>query len=211
TREAGVRGALGASRIAIFRGALIESALLAAAGAAGGIVIALVGLRLFMSIAGTGLPRAAAVELDGSVLAIVVALAAGATLAFGLVPALRMTRVDPQRALKLSGRSFSESADAARARRALVSIEVALSTALLIVAGLLLMSFVRLDGVERGFVADNVLTAEIGLPFVRYPDDDARLRFYRSLLERLDAEPRVIAAGVTSALPLSGTNWGSTA
>ena len=211
TREAGVRGALGASRIAIFRGALIESALLAAGGAAGGIVIALVCLRLFMSIAGAGLPRAAAVELDGSVLSIVVALAVGATLAFGLLPALRMTRVDPQRALKVSGRSFTESAEGARARQALVSIEVALSTALLIIAGLLLMSFVRLDGVERGFVADNVLTAQIGLPFARYPDDEARLRFYRSLLERLDAEPRVIAAGVTSGLPLSGTNWGSTA
>jgi predicted permease len=211
TREAGVRGALGASRLAIFRGALIESGLLAAAGAAAGVVIALVGLRLFMSIAGAGLPRAAAVELDGSVLAVVVALAIGATIAFGVLPALRMTRVDPQRALKVSGRSFTEPAERTRARQALVAIEVALSTALLIVAGLLLTSFVRLEDVERGFVADNVLTAEIGLPFARYPDDDARLRFYRSLLERLDAEPLIVAAGVTSALPLSGTNWGSTA
>lgn len=92
TREAGVRGALGASRIAIFRGALIESGILAAAGAALGVVVAFVGLRLFTSIAGGGLPRAAAVELDGSVLAAVVALAIGSTFAFGLLPALQMTR-----------------------------------------------------------------------------------------------------------------------
>ncbi|HEX6995701.1 MAG TPA: ABC transporter permease [Gammaproteobacteria bacterium] len=211
TREAGIRGALGASRTAIFRGSLIESGLLAGAGAAAGVVIAFVGVRLFTSLAGAGLPRAASVELDGSVLAAVVALAVGSTFAFGLLPALQMTRVDPQRALKTSGRSFTESSERAGARQALVSIEVALSTALLIVAGLLLTSFVRLGGVERGFNAENVLTAEIGLPFARYPDDDARLRFYQSLLERLDAEPRVVAAGVTSALPLSGTNWGSTA
>src|SRR5690606_31442115 len=128
-----------------------------------------------------------------------------------LLPALQLTRVDPQRALRTSGRSFTASFERARARQALVSLEVALSTALLIVAGLLLASFVRLGGVDRGFAAENVLASEIGLPFMRYPDDDARLRFYQSLLERLDAEPRVVAAGVTSALPLSGTNWGSTA
>lgn len=211
TREAGIRGALGASRIAIFRGALIESGLLAAAGAAMGIVIAFVGVRLFTSMAGASLPRASSVALDGSVLAAIVALAVGSTVVFGLLPALQLTRVDPQRALRTSGRSFTDSSERARARQALVSIEVALSTTLLIVAGLLLTSFVRLGGVERGFSADNVLTAEIGLPLSRYPDDDARLRFYDSLLERLDAEPRIIAAGVTSALPLSGTNWGSTA
>src|SRR5690606_31402878 len=86
TREAGIRGALGASRVAIFRGALIESGLLGAAGAAGGVIVALAGLEVFASIAGAGLPRAKAVELDGSALALIALLAAGSTVAFGLLP-----------------------------------------------------------------------------------------------------------------------------
>src|SRR5690606_18074173 len=211
TREAGIRGALGASRVAIFRGALIESGLLGAAGAAGGVIVALAGLEVFASIAGAGLPRAKAVEPDGSALALIALLAAGSTVAFGLLPALRTTQVNPQRVLRAGGRSFTETAELGRARQALVAIEVALSSSLLIVAGLLLASFVRLDGVERGFSADNVLTAGVSLPFARYPDDDARLAFYEALLGRLEGTPGIIAAGVTSALPLSGNNWGSTA
>src|SRR5690606_40693422 len=108
TREAGIRGALGASRVAIFRGALIESGLLGAAGAVGGVIVALAGLEVFASIAGAGLPRAKAVELDGSALALIALLAAGSTVAFGLLPALRTTQVNPQRVLRAGGRSFTE-------------------------------------------------------------------------------------------------------
>lgn len=85
------------------------------------------------------------------------------------------------------------------------------SACLLIVAGLLLTSFIRLHGVARGFDADNVLTASISLPGARYADSEARLRFYQSLLERLRSSPGVVAAGLTSALPLAGNSWGAAA
>ena len=210
SREAGVRAALGASRLAIFRGVLIESVLLAAAGGAAGVGVSAGALKLFTALAGTTLPRADEVALDGTALFVALVLALAATVAVGLVPAVRMTRVDPQEALREGGRALTDSPRRHRLTRALVTLEVALSVSLLTVAGLLLTSFVRLDAVERGFEPRNVLTAEISLPRVRYPSDDSRLAFYGSLLRELDARPGIVAAGVTSALPLTGSNWGST-
>ena len=87
-----------------------------------------------------------------------------------------------------------------------MSLEVGLSVSLLIVAGLLLTSFVRLGRVDRGFEASNVLTAELGMPFLRYNTDDKAMAFWSSLLEQLRAAPGVVAAGVTSSLPLRGDN-----
>jgi predicted permease len=209
-REAGVRAALGASRLAIFRGVLIESVLLAAAGGAVGVGVSAAALEIFKAAAGTTLPRADDVALDGTALIVALVLAFAATVAVGLVPAVRMTRVDPQEALREGSRSVTDSARRQRFSRALVTLEVALSVSLLTVAGLLLTSFVRLDAVERGFEPRNVLTAEVSLPRVRYPSDDTKLAFYAALLRDLEAQPGVVAAGVTSSLPLTGNNWGST-
>ncbi len=210
SREAGVRAALGASRLAIFRGVLIESVLLAAAGAAAGVGVSAAALEIFKAAAGTTLPRADDVALDGTALIIALVLAFAATVAVGLVPAVRMTRVDPQEALREGNRSLTDSPRRQRFSRALVTLEVALSVGLLTLAGLLLTSFVRLDAVERGFEPRNVLTAEVSLPRVRYPNDDTKLAFYAALLRDLGAQPGVVAAGVTSSLPLTGSNWGST-
>ena len=210
SREAGVRAALGASRLAIFRGVLIESVLLAAAGAAAGVGVSAAALEIFTAVAGATLPRADEATLDGTALAVALGLAFAATVAVGLVPAFRMTRVDPQDALRDSRRGITDSPGRQRLTGALVTLEVALSVGLLTVAGLLLTSFVRLDAVERGFEPSNVLTAEVGLPRVRYADDTARMAFYASLLRELEAQPGVVAAGVTSSLPLMGSNWGST-
>jgi predicted permease len=210
SREAGVRAALGASRLAIFRGVLIESVLLAAAGAAAGVGVSAAALEIFKSAAGATLPRADDVVLDGTALIVALVLAFAATVAVGLVPAVRMTRVDPQEALREGTRSLADSPRRQRLSRALVMFEVALSVSLLTVAGLLLTSFVRLDAVERGFEARNVLTAEVSLPRVRYPTDNSKLAFYAALLRDLDAQPGVEAAGLTSSLPLTGNNWGST-
>jgi predicted permease len=143
-------------------------------------------------------------------LLVALVLAMAATVAVGLVPAVRFTRVDPQEALRESGRSLTFSPRRQRFTRALVALEVALSVSLLIVAGLLLTSFVRLDGVQRGFQPSNVLTAEVSLPRVRYPNDTTKVAFYTALLGELEAQPGVVAAGVTSSLPLTGSNWGST-
>jgi predicted permease len=210
SREAGVRAALGASRLAIFRGVLIESVLLAAVGAAAGVGVAAAALELFTTLAGATLPRADAVALDGTALLVALVLAFAATVAVGLVPACWLTRVDPQEALREGGRGLTDSRGRHRVTRALVTLEVALSVSLLTVAGLLLASFLRIDSVERGFEPSNVLTARVGLPRVRYPDDNSKVAFYSALRRELDAQPGVAAAGVTSSLPLSGTNWGST-
>jgi predicted permease len=211
SREAGIRSALGATRLAIFRSVFIESALLAVGGALGGIALAWAALEGISSIATTGLPRLEEVQLDFNVLLAAAALTAAAMLTFGLLPALRLTRVDPERALEAGGRSATDSANRMRGRNLLVSAEVGLSVTLMIVAGLLLVSFVRLNGVERGFDSTNVVTAEIGLPTVRYQDNDSRLRFWKALRAELTAAQGVRDAGFTSVLPLLGNFFGSTA
>jgi putative ABC transport system permease protein len=214
SREAGLRAALGASRLAIFRGVLIESATLALAGAAMGTALAAGFLRVFAAIAPAGMPRVDEVHVDWTVLVAGLALAVAATLAFGVLPAGRMTRVDPQQALRANTRAVTDSGR--RSRQALVSLEVGLSAGLLAVAGLLLASFVRLERVDRGFDPANVLTAEISLPAARYPSPgrygdaaETRLRFFDALIERLEAAPGGVAAGVTTMLPLRGNNWGA--
>jgi putative ABC transport system permease protein len=211
TGEASVRAALGAPRFAIFRGVLIESVLLACAGTVAGIALAAAAVTAFKAFGAAALPRAQDVTIDGGVLAIAVGLALLCTVTVGLVPAIRMTRTEPQDALRSAGRAVGDSPRARRFRQLLVAAEVALSVGLLIAAGLLLTSFARLGAVERGFDAANVLTASIGLPQTRYPDDDARAAFQRELLGDLRSRPGIVAAGMTSALPLRGRNWGSSA
>jgi predicted permease len=211
SREAGIRSALGATRLAIFRSVFIESALLAIAGAAGGVALASAALRGVGNLAVTGLPRLDEVELDLTVLTAATTLAVIAMLVFGLIPALKLMRVDPERALETGGRSATDSAGRMRGRQVLVSAEVALSVTLMIVAGLLVVSFVRLNAVERGFDSTNVVTADVNLPFVRYQDNESRLRFWDSLRADLMTAPGVVEAGFTSVLPLSGNYFGSTA
>jgi predicted permease len=210
TVEASVRSALGAPRFAIFRGVLIESLILAFAGTAAGIALAAAAVMTFKSFGAAALPRANEVAIDGGVLAVAIGLALLCTVTVGLVPALRMTRASPQDALRAAGRAVGDSPRSRRFRQTLVAAEVALSVGLLIAAGLLLTSFARLGSVPRGFDSTNVLTAAVGLPAVRYPDDDARIAFQRELLRDLRSRPGVAAAGITSALPLRGRNWGST-
>lgn len=210
TGEASVRSALGAPRLAIFRGVLMESVLLACVGTAAGIALAAAAVRTFKAIASATLPRANEVTIDAGVLAVAIGLALLCTVTVGLVPAIRMTRAAPHAALRAAGRAVGDSPRARRFRETLVGAEVALSVGLLIAAGLLLTSFARLGAVERGFDAANVLTAGIGLPQGRYPDNDARIAFQRELLHDLRGRPGVLAAGITSMLPLTGRMWGST-
>lgn len=202
-RETAIRAALGASRARILRTALIESVLLALGGALTGVALAFNLVAVFAAYAPAGLPRADEIGMDASALGFALVLSAGCAAAFGLVPALWLVRADPQESLRGAGRA-TESSDRSRLREWLVAGEVALSAALLIVAGLLLASSVRLDRVERGYDSANVLTAELSLPSGSYPDSDARRRFYDELVERLESRREVIAAGVTSVLPLKG-------
>jgi putative ABC transport system permease protein len=208
---AALRTALGSPRAAIFRGAMVESVVLALLGCAVGIAVAAALLRGFAAVAPAGLPRADEVGFDSTAVLVGLALSLAVTLIFGVVPALRTSRADPQDALRANARGISGSLG--WAGQGLVSMEVGLSAGLLVVAGLLTMSFARLQVVDRGYDAGNVLTAELTLPAATYGPasrreaDNAHERFWDQLIERLESDPGVVAAGVTSMLPLRGDNW----
>jgi predicted permease len=205
-RETAIRAALGAGRERILRAALVESLVIACAGAALGVAIAFNLVRAFAAYAPAGLPRADEIGMAPATLWFALLLAVASTAAFGLIPALRLMHTNPQDALRGSGRA-TEGAGPARVREWLVTAQVGLSAALLIVAGLLISSFAKLDAVDRGYDAANVLTAEVTLPASSYADRDARLRFYDELMQRLESRPGVLAAGVGSVLPLRGDAW----
>lgn len=206
-RDTAILAALGASRGRIFRGVLTESLLLASWGAALGVGLAYTLVRAFVIVAPIDLPRVDEVSIDSHALAFAIVLAVGTALLFGILPAFRLMRADPQESLRTAGRSLTESRSKLRIREGLVAVEVGLSAALLIVAGLLITSFIHLGEVDRGFDAQNVLTAEISLPNTRYPDKEKRREFYRDLTSRIEAQSGVIAAGVISVLPLQGDAW----
>ncbi len=207
TRETAVRIALGASRGTIVRGILVECLVLAFAGGLLGVALAVTLVRLLVSMAPVDLPRLSEVHVDWRVLLFALGAAAISGLFFGVFPAWRLTRVDPQDAMRSGSRGSTESGGRMRVRELLVSVEVALSCLLLIVAGLLLTSFARLMGVDRGFEVQHILTAEIAPSRPRYDDDAKRQRLYHDVIAKLQTEPGVMSAGVISVLPLNGQFW----
>jgi putative ABC transport system permease protein len=207
TRETAVRIALGAPRASILRGVLAESLLLALTGGALGVALAVALVKLLLSTTPVNLPRLASVHVDWRVLLFAFAAALISGLVFGLVPAWRTTRVDPQEAMRSGSRGFTESGASVRLRELLVSVEVGLSCLLLIVAGLLVMSFTRLVGVNKGFVTAHVLTAQVTPAAPNYSKREERIPLYRAILAKLESEQGVTAAGLISVLPLDGQLW----
>lgn len=207
SREAAIRAALGASRARIFRGVVAESLVLAAGGAFAGLGLALVCLQSFSAVAPPALRRADEVSMNGAVLSFALGLLLVTALACSLLPAWHLMRRDPQESLRGVGRSPGEVRGKLQLRELLVGSEVALSVALLVVAGLLLTSFVRLGRVDPGFDSDKILTGEITLPEKRYADENERRRFFDALLDRVESEQGVVAAGLISVLPLRGRMW----
>ena len=211
SREAGVRSALGATRLSILRGIVIENAFVCIAGALAGIAIAWAALAFLTSFAATDIPRLSDVKLEKRVLLGAIALAIAATTMFSLLPALKLTQIDPKRALDTGSRGMTASAKEIWSRKILVVAEVGLSVVLLIVAGLLLASFIRLNGVDRGFDSTNVTTADVGLPLQAYPDNETRVQFWNDLRSNLLETAGVSHAGFSSIVPLRGNFFGSTA
>jgi hypothetical protein len=185
----------------------LANLLLAVAGGTLGIAGSWWGVRLLVRNAPVSLPRLDEVTVNGTVLAFAVALTAAAAIISGLIPAFRLARAHPAEALRSGSRSATESAGGMRVRRLLVMSEVALSAVLLIAAGLLLNSFVRLMNVDKGFSPQSVIAADLALPMASYPDDKARVPFYDRLLAKLRSLPGVKSAGIVSVLPLEGESW----
>jgi putative ABC transport system permease protein len=202
-REFAVRAALGAGRARIMRQLLTESVLLALAGGAAGLLLAMWGIGLVESLGSRVTPLLAGVHMDYDVLAFTGVVSVLAGVAFGLAPALQVSRPDLNETLKAGGRT-GEAGRGGRLRSALIVSEVALSLVLLAGAGLLVKSVVRLRAVDAGFNTSNLLTMNLALPSSRYRDGAAQAAFFERLTRQLESLPGVEAAGFTSVLPLGG-------
>jgi predicted permease len=206
-REFAIRTALGASRPRLLQQALTESLLLATAGGALGVVLAYWGLGLLVKGAPLDLPRLDEVHLDGRVLAFALLISTLTGLLFGILPAWRSSGASPLDALKTGSHTTTEGSRGARVRALLVSLEVGLSAVLLIAAGLLTTSFVRLMQVDKGFATESVLAVDVALPDSKYEKQEQREQFYQRAIAGLESLPGVRSAAVINWLPLQGEMW----
>jgi predicted permease len=207
SREAAIRTALGASRGRQFRQLLTESLVLAGAGGALGLLFAWQLVQLFVATTSVDIPRLDEVRLDGRVLAFAFGATLASGLVFGALPASRLTRSDPQDALRSGSHTTTEGRGFRRLREGLIGLEVGLSATLLIVAGLLTASLTRLLGVDKGFDVEHVLTLDIDLSGARHREDAGRERFFDRVLASVEAIPGVEASGIVTTLPIAGGSW----
>ncbi|HET9419299.1 MAG TPA: ABC transporter permease, partial [Chthoniobacterales bacterium] len=211
-REMAIRVALGASLKRMLRQLLTESVLVSILGGTAGVLLAIWAIDLLRMIGAQTVPRLREVNLDLSVLAMTFGVAVVTGILFGLVPAIVSAKPELTEALKEGGRGSTGGAHRNRLRNALIVAETVLALVLLIGAGSLVKSFVRLQNVSPGFNPHNVLTAEISLPVEKYPRDPrglAVINFYNEAERRIKNIPGVQHAAFTVMLPLSGSNTDS--
>jgi len=206
-KEVAVRTALGASRWRIVRQLLTESLLLGTAGGALGLLLAMWGLDLLLAAIPIKLPFWMNFGLDLRVLGFTLVVSLLTGLVFGIAPALHASHSDLNETLKEPGRSAA-GVGRNRSRNVLVVVEIALSLVLLVGAGLMTGSFLRLQHVSPGLNPKGVLTMGVVLPQAKYREPEQRSQFFRQLIESVRALPGVEAAAATSTLPLTGGNWG---
>jgi predicted permease len=203
-REIAVRRTLGASRGRLVRQLVIENLILASLGGALGVAIAYGALHVLVASAPVEIPRMDEVRIDGRVLLFATGLSVLSALLFGTWPAWRSADAAPRPGLAGSSRSTTAGRAHVRVRAVLVGTEVALTTLCLVAGGLLLHSFVKLLGVDKGFETSQTVYLTLNLPGSRYADLERSAVFLRGLLERLEQTPRIQSAGVVNRLPLSG-------
>jgi putative ABC transport system permease protein len=213
-KEVAVRTALGASGLRLIRQLLTESILLGVMGGAAGLLVAKAALQVVRNINPGNIPRLEAITLDGWVLFFTFSVSIVTGLLFGLVPALRVARVDFNTSMKSGGRSSQGDGGLGGSRRRLRSLlvvaEVAISLTLLVGAGLLIRSFIRLGKVSPGFEPDGVISLQQGATARQFQNREEFLGFARPFNEALAAVPGVISQGAVSALPFtSSVGWGS--
>jgi putative ABC transport system permease protein len=209
-REVATQAALGASRLRIARQLLVESGVLAVAGAAAGVACAWVGLRVALAVTPVQVIRARAVELDGAVIGFTAFLALATTLLAGAAPALQLARVDVAQVLR--GGRGDASPIRRGVRRGLVVLETALSVILVMGAVLLARTFAELRRIDLGYETEQRLTMRVVLPATDYPEGAQVAAFFERLLDRVRALPGVESAAAGRILPLSGTigDWSIT-
>ncbi|MGB7925761.1 MAG: ABC transporter permease [Pyrinomonadaceae bacterium] len=201
-KEIAVRIALGASRLRLIRQFLTESILLAALGGIFGLLLSVWGVNLLKAFIPENISQAKAIAIDAKVLLFTLLVSLLTGVIFGLAPATQASNFNINETLKEGGRDTSAGSRGNHIRGLLVITEVALALILLIGAGLLINSFLRLRSVDPGFSPDKVLTMRIVLPELKYPDQTRRSAFYTDMIHRIEALPGVKSAAVTNWIPL---------
>jgi predicted permease len=201
-KEMAIRAALGARRAALIGQLLTESVLLALAGGALGIALSAWGTHALAALGQGNLPRVEEIGIDWRVMAFTAGLSLVTGVLFGLLPAMQLSRQDLNPVLRSEGRGSAGSRRRNRLRGALLVAQVALSMVLLVGAGLLIRSFLRLRNVSAGFDARNVLTMKIALPPARYPKGPQMAAFYDQVVKQVSVVPGVQSTAVCSALPV---------
>jgi len=206
-KELALRSALGASRWRIIRQLLMESLILSVAGGVLGLALSIWALQLLLRAIPIELPFWMDFGLDLRVLSFTVLVTLLTAFLFGVAPALQTSRVDLNSTLKEGGRGAGATSSS-RSRSLLVVTEIALSVVLLVGAGLMIKSFLRLRKVDVGLNPQRVLSFGVMLPRAKYTESEQRATFFKNLVERMRTLPGVEAASATATLPLSGNNWG---
>ncbi len=203
-REMAVRLALGASRPRLIRQLLTESTVISSAGGLAAAFLATFGVKSLVSLLPAGFPRLDDIRVDPAVFGFTLAVALLTGVLLGLVPALESSQPGFHQRLHEGGRGITGGLHHLRLRSLLVVSEVSLACVLLIGAGLLLRSFVKLVRTDPGFRPERVLTAAIALPQATYNNGPAVLRFYSQFAAKLESLPGVRSAGIGSDLPWTG-------
>jgi putative ABC transport system permease protein len=208
-REMAIRVALGASLKRMLRQLLTESVLLSLLGGMAGVLLSIWAIDLLRSIGAQTVPRLREVNLDLNVLAMTFGICIVTGILFGIAPAFVSAKPELTETLKEGGRGSTAGAHHHRLRNGLVIAETVLALTLLIGAGLLIKSFVRLQSASPGFNPHNVLTAEISLPVEKYPSGQSVINFYAEAERRIKNITGVQHVAFTVMLPLSGSNTDS--
>ncbi|MEY2531918.1 MAG: hypothetical protein QOI96_2003 [Verrucomicrobiota bacterium] len=203
-REIAIRLALGAGRSQIVRQLLSESLVLGIAGSALGLILAVWGVDLMLTALPTEMPYWIHFDFDWRVFLFAIGIGAISSVIFGLFPALQASRPHLVDVLKEGGRSGGGGAKGQRVRSSLVVAEVALALILLIGAGLMMRSFMKLQRTDIGADPSNTLTFRVGLPETQFPDKKMPGRFFEQLIPKLASLPGVESAGAATSLPASG-------
>jgi putative ABC transport system permease protein len=209
-REFAVRLALGATRYRIIQQVLVESLLLALLGGILGLLLFAWGVNVFLKFGADELAHIKNISVDHNVLGFTLLVSVLVSLAFGLAPALHYSRPELNETLKQGGHSSTSGHGFRRLRKALVVGEIALALALLIGAGLMVKSFLRLQAVNPGFNPNQLLTMVVSLPRAKYPKSDKIAAFYQQVLEKIKTLPGVQSVGATTGLPIQGGGGSAT-
>ncbi len=206
-KEIAVRVALGAGRVRVMSQFLTENLLLAAMGAAVGLLLALGGTKALVALSPAYIPRVETVAVDPHALLFLLGITLLTSLAFGLIPAMHAAAGNLSGSLKEGGRGDSDGLRRNQLRSFLVASEFALAFMLLIGAGLMIRSFFALESVDPGFNPHNVLAMVVSVAGTKQAEPHRRAIFYRELLQKVAALPGVESVGAINHLPLVGDMW----